>query len=100
MNIGIAFTYILMAGLYYGNAWESKKFPFMSQAIFVCVAFRYRWTLTDDIEHFDLQAEDGTQYNQTALLTDGKFDPVKYAQLGVRILLIFMILCDDDHNTS
>lgn len=33
------------------------------------------------------QAEDGSQYNQTGLLTDGKFDPVKYEQLGVSILI-------------
>ncbi|KAH9945802.1 OPT oligopeptide transporter [Epithele typhae] len=60
-NIGICLTYILMAGVYYGNVWRSKDFPFMSQAIF---------------------AEDGTQYNQTALLTNGKFDADKYATLG------------------
>ncbi|KAI0748321.1 OPT oligopeptide transporter [Daedaleopsis nitida] len=60
-DIGIFLTYILMAGVYYGNLWRAQDFPFMSQAIF---------------------AEDGSQYNQTALLTDGKFDPVKYEQLG------------------
>ncbi|KAF7799543.1 hypothetical protein EIP86_010780 [Pleurotus ostreatoroseus] len=60
-DIGIILTYILMSAVYYGNLWQSKKFPFMSQAIF---------------------AEDGSQYNQTALLTDGRFDPVKYAELG------------------
>ncbi|EJF61684.1 OPT oligopeptide transporter [Dichomitus squalens LYAD-421 SS1] len=60
-DIGICFTYVLMAGVYYGNLWRAKDFPFMSQAIF---------------------AADGSQYNQTALLTNGKFDPVKYEQLG------------------
>ncbi|PCH35316.1 OPT oligopeptide transporter [Wolfiporia cocos MD-104 SS10] len=59
--IGICFTYILMSSVYYGNLWKAKNFPFMSQAIF---------------------AEDGTEYNQTALLTNGKFDPVKFAKLG------------------
>ena len=34
-DIGIMFTYILMAGLYYGNVWKGRQFPFMSQAIFV-----------------------------------------------------------------
>ena len=34
-NIGIFLTYILMAGVYYGNLWRAKDFPFMSQAIFV-----------------------------------------------------------------
>lgn len=29
-----------------------------------------------------MQAADGSQYNQTALLTNGRFDPVKYEQLG------------------
>lgn len=60
-NIGIMLTYVLMAAMYYGNVWRAKDFPFMSQAIF---------------------SENGSQYNQTALLTDGKFDPVKYAELG------------------
>jgi len=47
--------------MYYGNVWRAKDFPFMSQAIF-----------------------DGTgaEYNQTALLTDNVFDPVKYEQIG------------------
>ena len=31
----IIFTYILMSAVYYGNLWDAKKFPFMSQAIFV-----------------------------------------------------------------
>lgn len=26
---------------------------------------------------------DGNQYNQTAILTNNKFDPVKYAEIGV-----------------
>ncbi|KAI0071556.1 OPT oligopeptide transporter [Panus rudis PR-1116 ss-1] len=60
-DIGIFFTYILMSAVYYGNLWNGKQFPFMSQALF---------------------AADGSQYNQTALLTDGRFDPQKYAQLG------------------
>jgi len=47
--------------VYYGNLWRAKDFPFMSQAIF---------------------NETGAQYNQTALLTNGRFDPVKYAELG------------------
>ena len=34
-DIGIMFTYILMGGLYYGNVWKGRQFPFMSQAIFV-----------------------------------------------------------------
>ncbi|EMD32181.1 hypothetical protein CERSUDRAFT_126869 [Gelatoporia subvermispora B] len=60
-DIGIFFTYILMAAVYYGNIWNAKQFPFMSQAIF---------------------ASNGSQYNQTALLTNGRFDPEKYAELG------------------
>jgi hypothetical protein len=34
-DIGIIFTYILMSAVYYGNLWNGKQFPFMSQAIFV-----------------------------------------------------------------
>jgi len=60
-DIGIFLTYILMAGVYYGNIWKAKQFPFMSQAIF---------------------AANGTQYDQTALLTDGKFNATMYAELG------------------
>ncbi|KAI0669078.1 OPT oligopeptide transporter [Trametes maxima] len=60
-DIGTFFTYILMASVYYGNLWRAKDFPFMSQAIF---------------------AANGSQYDQTALLTNGKFDPAKYEQLG------------------
>ncbi|KAH9949944.1 OPT oligopeptide transporter [Amylocystis lapponica] len=59
--IGTIFTYILMSAVYYGNLWRAQDFPFMSQAIF---------------------DETGAQYNQTALLTDGKFDATKYAELG------------------
>ncbi|KAI0918702.1 hypothetical protein AcV5_002620 [Taiwanofungus camphoratus] len=54
MDIGICLTYIFMSAVYWGNLWQAKQFPFMSQAIF---------------------AEDGTEYNQTALLTNGRFDP-------------------------
>ncbi|THH31057.1 hypothetical protein EUX98_g3142 [Antrodiella citrinella] len=60
-DIGVLLTYGLMTGVYYGNLWHAKDFPFMSQAIF---------------------ASDGTQYNQTALLTNGRFDPAAYAELG------------------
>ncbi|TFY65225.1 hypothetical protein EVJ58_g2107 [Rhodofomes roseus] len=59
--IGICFTYILMSAVYYGDIWKAKNFPFMSQAIF---------------------AEDGSEYNQTALLTNGRFDQEKFSKLG------------------
>ena len=83
-DIGIFLTYILMAAVYYGNLWRAKDFPFMSQAIFV----RPRLLSGGNIRlnHF-AQAEDGSQYNQSALLTNGKFDPVKYEQLGVRLVI-------------
>ncbi|PCH35361.1 OPT oligopeptide transporter [Wolfiporia cocos MD-104 SS10] len=60
-DIGIFLTYILMAAVYYGNLWKAKNFPFQSQAIF---------------------AEDGSQYNQTALLSDGRFNATMYEELG------------------
>ncbi|KAL1702605.1 OPT oligopeptide transporter protein-domain-containing protein [Schizophyllum commune] len=60
-DIGICFTYILMCAVYYGNIWRAKQFPFMSQALF---------------------DETGEEYNQSAILTDGKFDPVKYEDVG------------------
>ena len=40
-DIGIILTYILMSAVYYGNLWEAKKFPFMSQAIFVRLTAPY-----------------------------------------------------------
>ncbi|KZO91322.1 OPT oligopeptide transporter [Calocera viscosa TUFC12733] len=61
VDIGICFTYILMSAVYYGNIWNGQNFPFMSQAIF---------------------AADGTEYNQTAILTNNKFDPAKYSEIG------------------
>lgn len=82
-NIGIMLTYVLMAAMYYGNVWRAKDFPFMSQAIFV--RFPQPMHIGGKLltaGHFT-QSENGSQYNQTALLTDGKFDPVKYAELGV-----------------
>ena len=39
IDIGIVLTYILMSAVYYGNLWRAKDFPFMSQAIFVCLTF-------------------------------------------------------------
>ncbi|EIM86127.1 OPT oligopeptide transporter [Stereum hirsutum FP-91666 SS1] len=60
-DIGICFTYILMCAVYYGNVWRGQTFPFMSQALF---------------------DSDGNEYNQTAILTDGKFDAEKYAAVG------------------
>ncbi|KAI0732700.1 OPT oligopeptide transporter [Fomitopsis betulina] len=60
-DIGICFSYILMAAVYYGNIWNAKDFPFESQDIF---------------------AENGSVYNQTALLSNGKFNATKYEELG------------------
>lgn len=84
-DIGIFFTYILMSAVYYGNLWNGKAFPFMSQAIFVSHPRSSR--LTQETNPIRVQAADGSQYNQTGLLTDGKFDPAKYEQLGVRASL-------------
>ncbi len=47
-DIGIFFTYILMAGVYYGNLWRAKDFPFMSQAIFVSFTSVPRPTVAND----------------------------------------------------
>lgn len=57
--------YVFMSAVYYGNAWDGKKYPFMSQAIF---------------------DSEGNQYNQTALLTNGMFDKEKYDEVGVSSL--------------
>ncbi|KIJ51867.1 hypothetical protein M422DRAFT_244244 [Sphaerobolus stellatus SS14] len=42
--VGLAICYVAMVGIYYGNVWESLKFPFFSTSIF---------------------AADGSVYNQT-----------------------------------
>ncbi|KDQ54237.1 hypothetical protein JAAARDRAFT_402902 [Jaapia argillacea MUCL 33604] len=60
-DIGLGLTYIFMMALYYGNVWKAKNFPFMSQALFY---------------------QNGTQYDQTLILTNNVFDPVKYAEQG------------------
>ncbi|KAF9074600.1 OPT oligopeptide transporter protein-domain-containing protein [Rhodocollybia butyracea] len=60
-NIGICLTYCLMSAMYYGNIWQGRRFPFMSQAIF-------------DIN--------GNQYNQSAILTNNKFDQAKFEAIG------------------
>ncbi|KAJ6517714.1 OPT oligopeptide transporter [Mycena vulgaris] len=60
-NIGIIFTYILMPAVYYGNIWHGRTFPFMSQALFNST---------------------GAEYDQTLILTDGKFDQAKYETVG------------------
>ncbi|KZT63319.1 OPT superfamily oligopeptide transporter [Daedalea quercina L-15889] len=61
IDIGIFLAYTMMAAIYYGNVWGSLSFPFMSQSLYT---------------------SNGTIYDQTAILTNGKFDPVKYAELG------------------
>ncbi|KAI0046405.1 OPT superfamily oligopeptide transporter [Auriscalpium vulgare] len=60
-DIGLGLTYIFMVALYYGNIWKAKNFPFMSQALFY---------------------DNGTQYDQSLILTNNAFDPVKYAEVG------------------
>ncbi|KAH9919872.1 OPT oligopeptide transporter [Fomitopsis serialis] len=60
-DIGIFLTYALMSAVYYGNLWNAKDFPFMSQDIF---------------------AANGSVYDQTALLSNGKFNATKYEELG------------------
>ncbi|KAE9393909.1 hypothetical protein BT96DRAFT_943564 [Gymnopus androsaceus JB14] len=71
-NVTVTFgdpEYILMCAVYYGNIWQGLKFPFMSQAIFNI---------------------NGNQYNQTAILTNNKFDPVKYAEVGITFRMLFL----------
>lgn len=60
-DVGLLLTYVFMLSFYYGNVWKAKNFPFMSQALFY---------------------ENGTQYDQTLILTNNEFDPVKYAEQG------------------
>ncbi len=50
-----------MSAVYYGNIWRGLDFPFMSQAIF---------------------DTNGNEYNQTAILTNGRLDKAKYESVG------------------
>lgn len=60
--IGYLIFYIGMAGLYYGNAWNAKNFPFMSSSLFTA---------------------DGERYPQTELLNEfDEIDPAKLEQYG------------------
>ncbi|KAI0732699.1 OPT oligopeptide transporter [Fomitopsis betulina] len=60
-DIGIFVSYVLMSAVYYGNIWKAKGFPFASQDIF---------------------SENGSVYNQAALLSNGKFNATRYKELG------------------
>ncbi|KAH9919806.1 OPT oligopeptide transporter [Fomitopsis serialis] len=61
IDIGIFLAYIMISAIYYGNVWGSLSFPFMSQSLYTA---------------------NGTVYDQTAILTNGKFDATKFAKLG------------------
>ena len=95
-DIGILLTYVLMSGVYYGNLWQAKQFPFMSQAIFVSAGF----VAIDASMLILVQASDGSQYNQSGLLTDGKFDPAKYNSLGVRLPRFVSVIIVLRHHTA
>ncbi|KAI0063813.1 OPT superfamily oligopeptide transporter, partial [Artomyces pyxidatus] len=60
-DIGLALTCEASRGSFTGNVWKAKNFPFMSQALFY---------------------ENGTQYDQSLILTNNAFDPAKYEQQG------------------
>ncbi|KAI0028507.1 OPT superfamily oligopeptide transporter [Vararia minispora EC-137] len=76
-DVGLLLTYVFMMALYYGNVWKAKNFPFMSQGLFYI---------------------NGTQYDQSLILTNNAFDAEKYAQQGpayfsasnVNVLLSFL----------
>lgn len=60
--IGYAIWYAVMLGLYYGNAWSAKRFPFMSTSLFV---------------------NNGTQFSTTSVLNNqGTIDPSKLDEVG------------------
>ncbi|KAH3662227.1 hypothetical protein OGAPHI_005475 [Ogataea philodendri] len=56
----------VFSGVYWGNVWKSKNFPFLSQSLY------YE------------ESEPGNYlvYNQTAILTNNIFDPEKFAEQG------------------
>jgi hypothetical protein len=66
--VGYLICIIVFCGVYYGNIWESRKFPFLSQSLF---------TAASNGTNFEI-------FNQTAVLTsDYKVDPVLLAQQGL-----------------
>ncbi|KAH7131083.1 peptide transporter MTD1 [Dactylonectria macrodidyma] len=61
--IGYGFWYIAMLGLYYGNAWEAKNFPFMSTSLFM---------------------KNGTVVSTTSIFNNnGSIDDVKLEEIGL-----------------
>lgn len=61
--IGYVIWYAVMLGLYYGNAWDAKKFPFMSTSLF---------------------HSNGTKFSTTSILNDhGTVDFQKLKEVGV-----------------
>jgi hypothetical protein len=66
--VGYLLCIVVFCGVYYGNIWESRKFPFLSQSLF---------TAASNGTYFE-------EFNQTAVLTpDFKVDPVLLAQQGL-----------------
>ncbi|KAL2860960.1 OPT family oligopeptide transporter [Aspergillus lucknowensis] len=61
--IGYVIFYIVMAALYYGNAWDAKKFPFMSTSLFL---------------------PNGEQFEPTSVMNDkGTIDFAKLYEIGL-----------------
>ncbi|GIJ91742.1 hypothetical protein Asppvi_010714 [Aspergillus pseudoviridinutans] len=64
--IGYAILYPVMLGLYYGNTWSAKSFPFMSTSLF---------------------NSNGKQFSTTSILTDkGTIDYNKLKEVGIPYL--------------
>lgn len=61
--IGYAIWYVAMLGLWFGNAWDAKKLPFMSSALF---------------------ASNGTRFTTTSILDNaGRIDEAKLSEVGL-----------------
>ncbi|KAG7699842.1 hypothetical protein KL930_004951 [Ogataea haglerorum] len=65
--IGYFLCIIVFCGVYYGNVWKSKNFPFLSQSLY----------------YEDSEPGNYLVYNQTAILTNNILDKEKLAQEGV-----------------
>jgi hypothetical protein len=67
--VGYILCIVIFCGVYYGNIWDSLKFPFLSQALFSAESNGTKFV----------------NYNQTEVLdpTDWKVDPVKLTEQGL-----------------
>ena len=70
-GVGIIICVIIYCGVFYGNIWQSKELPFLSQVLFAAPA----------------NGANTAQWNQLAVIgPDNKIDPVKLEKVGLPLM--------------